>query len=133
MRDADGLDHPCAFQFNWRCAQVVEQPHTRAKQDGHQVKMYFIQQARFQALLQEDRGADDDILIPGGLLGLFDGAFNAIRDEREQRSWLDPFLWDGMGHGKSRHALGGLAAPTTGDIEGLPSRHHRPGCLGCCL
>ena len=121
-----GLDHPRAFQFNWLSAQVVEQSDTSTKKEGHQVNIYFVKNSGFEALLGNTSGTYSDILVPCDSFCLFNGAFNAIRDERERRSFLDPFLWDCMGNDKMRYTERGFAAPRTGDIERPPTRHQRP-------
>ena len=79
-----GLDHPGAFQFNWFCAQVVEISDTLSEQDGHQVDAYFVNQPGLDALLHNIRAVYRDILVAGDRSGLFNGAFNAVRDERER-------------------------------------------------
>src|SRR5512145_2862866 len=103
---AGGLDRSDAFQFDWLCTQVVEQPDTITKQDRRHVNIYFVHQSRLEALLQDTGGAYDDILVPRGFLGLTNGAFNAIRDKGERRSFVDPFLRDGMGNNKTRPPRG---------------------------
>lgn len=42
MSDAGPLDYPCDLQSNGLTTQVVEQPDTCAKQDGHQVDVYLV-------------------------------------------------------------------------------------------
>ena len=126
MCDPGRLNHPGAFQLNWRNAQVVEQSDTVTEQDGHQVDLYFVKQLGLEALLHDIRARYGDILVPCGFLCLTNGTFNAICDEGEGRSFLDPFLWDGMGNDKIWSTPRRFAAPSAGDIEGPPSCHRRP-------
>ena len=124
---AGGLDRSYAFQFDWLCTQMVEQPDTTAKQDRHHIYIYFVKQPRLETLLQDTGSAYDDVLVPRGFPGLTNGAFNAISNKGEWRSFLDPFLGDGMGDNETR-CPGGMAAPAPGDIKGSPSPHSRPVC-----
>src|SRR5688572_2890057 len=89
------------------------------------VDMDLVHQSQVEALLQDTGGAHDDILFAGGLLCLMNGAFHPIGDKGERRSFVDPFLWDGMGDDKSRRPRG-MAAPGPGDIKGSPSPYPRP-------
>lgn len=89
MRYPTGFFHLRAFQFNWRSRQVFEQSDTCAEQDGHQVDMDFVKQSRFYALLRDTCGGYGDVLVACDRFCLFNGAFNAVGDEREQRSFLD--------------------------------------------
>src|SRR6266498_2946840 len=110
------LDHPRAFQFNWFSAEMLEQSDTLSKQDGHQIDGYFVKKPGCEALLHDLRGGYGDILISCCIFCLPNGAFNAIGDEGEWRSFRDPFLWDAMGNNKTR-CKGVIAAPGAGDIE----------------
>ncbi len=109
---ARSLDHSGAFQFNWLSAEMLEQSDALSQQDGHQIDGYFVKQSHFYALLHDLRGGYDDILIPCCMFCLANGTFNAICDEGERRSSLDPFLWDAMGNNKARYV-------TTRRISGL--------------
>jgi hypothetical protein len=120
-----GIDHTCAFQFNRLNAYILEQSGTASEQDGHQVDMDFVKQSGLEGLLRDTRRGDGDILVPGGLLGLANGAFNPVGDEDERRSVLYPFLWDCMGNHKTRFK-GGMAAPGPGYIEHSTSCYHCP-------
>ena len=88
MCDASSLDHPGAFQINTTRSEIVEQPDSCPKQDRHQIDMDFIQQSGLDALLGDSRAGYGDVLVPCGLLCLTNGAFNAIGDEGEGRSFL---------------------------------------------
>jgi len=50
---AGSLDHSDAFQFDWLCVQMVEQPDATAKQDRRQVDIYFVKQPCLEPLLQD--------------------------------------------------------------------------------
>src|SRR3712207_967827 len=58
--------------------------------------------------------------------GLLYGAFDAVRDERERRSLVDPFLRDRVGDDEGRYAQRRGPTPPVGDVESSPSRHKRP-------
>src|SRR5262245_62594932 len=116
MCDPRVFDEPYAFQFNWLGTEMVEQSDTLSEQDRRQVDMDFVEQPGLEALLRETRGGYRHILVACGLLCLTNGAFNAVGDECERRSLLDPFLWDGMGNNKTRR-MGRIAAPGPGDVE----------------
>jgi hypothetical protein len=93
-----GVYHPRAFQFDGPHAQeVVEQSDAVAEQDGHQVHVYLVEQSSPDALLGDAGGAHGDVLVARDRSRLLDGAFDAVRDERERRSLVDPFLRGGMG------------------------------------
>lgn len=130
MRDSRPLNHPDIFQLDGFSPQMLEQWDTLSKQDGCQVDINLVDKTSLEALLQDIRAKYVDILIPCDSLGLANGAFNAVGDERERRAWLDPFLWDGMGDDKIRSTPGRFATPRTRNIKGSPSRHGRPYCFG---
>ena len=65
---------------------MLEQSGTFSEQYGHQVDMYFVKQSGLDALLRDTSGTYTHILIGCDRFCLFDGAFNAVRDERERRS-----------------------------------------------
>ncbi len=46
--------------------------------------MDFVHQTGIEALLQDARGADDNILLSRSLLCLTNGTFNTIRDKDER-------------------------------------------------
>ena len=45
MGYARRLDHPRAFQLNWRSLQAIEQPDTIAEQNGHQIDVDFVEKS----------------------------------------------------------------------------------------
>ena len=104
MRYPGGLYHPRAFQVDWPCTQMVEQPDTVPEQDGYQVDVYLVKKPRFDALLRDARGAYSDVHVARYCSCLLDGAFDAIRNESERRSFVDPFLRDRMGDNEGRYA-----------------------------
>src|SRR5215211_2792603 len=132
MRDTRSLCHPGALHLDRPRAQVVEQSNTVPEQDGYQVYVYLVKNSRPYALLHDTRGAYGDVLVARDLLCLLDGALDAVRDEREGRSLVNPFLRDGMGDDEGRYAQGGAATPPVGDVERPPSGYKRPH-LGVCL
>src|SRR5215208_5638318 len=87
--------------------------------------MDLVHQAGVETLLQDTGSADDDILIPGGLFCLTNGAFNAIGYKGERRSFIDPFLWDGMREDETGRPRG-MTAPGSGDVKGPASPHPGP-------
>ena len=97
-------------------------PKEEVDQRLHQI-MKNIHQTCVETLLQDTRGAYDDILIPGGFLGLTNGALNPINDKGEWRSFLDPFLRHAVGEHDDGHVHGMPASPGTGDIERPPGCH----------
>jgi hypothetical protein len=125
-----GLDHPRAFQLNWLGAQVVEQSDTTTEQDGHQVDMDFVKQSGLEALLGDAGGAYRDTLVPCNLPGLLNGAFYAVGDESERRSFLDPFLRNGMGNHDDWYVHRVSAMPRIGDVKCPASCHQSPDCIG---
>ena len=126
MRYPRGRYHPRAFQFDWLIAQVVEKSDTVTQQDGHQIDTYFVNQSGPDALLRNIRAVYNDVLVTCDCFCLFNGALDAVRDEGEGRSCLDPFLGDGMSHHKDRDVQGMSATPPMGEVELSPSRHQRP-------
>ncbi|GEM_PF-5911028 len=46
--------------------------------------MDFVKQSGLEALLGDARAGDGNTLVPGGLLCLPDGTFNAVGDENER-------------------------------------------------
>src|SRR5918997_4274003 len=108
MRDPCPLDHPGALQLYRLGAQMVEQPDAPSEQDGHQVYVYLVEQPRPDALLRDASGAHGDVLVARDRFRLLDGAFDAVRDERERRSFVNPFSGDGVGDDEGRYAQGGL-------------------------
>jgi len=127
MGDTRSLDDTDCLQLNRINAQVVEQPDTLPEQDWHQVDTDFVEQPCPQALLDDMRAADTDVLVHCNLLCLFNGAFDAIRDEGERRSFLHPFLRDIVGHDKDRRAQRVFAALRARHIKHSASRHNGPG------
>jgi hypothetical protein len=70
--------------------------------------MYLVKKPRPDALLRDAGGAHSDVLVARDRFRLLDDALDALRDERERRSLVDPFLWKGMGDDEGRYAQGGL-------------------------
>ena len=103
-----GLDHPRTFQLARPRSQMVEQSDAVPEQDGHQVHVYCVLESGPDALLGDACSANGGVLVARDRLRLLDGAFDAVRDERERRSLVDPFLRDGMGDDEGRYAQGGL-------------------------
>src|SRR5215210_7316449 len=127
VRDTRTFDHLRTLQFDRPRAQMVEQPDAVPEQDGHQVDVYLVEQTRPDALLHDARRAHGDVLVGRDFSGLIDGALHAVRDERERRSFVDPFLRGlPVGDNERRHAEGRTSAPTVSDIEGPPPRYERP-------
>jgi hypothetical protein len=112
VRYPGGLYHPRALQFDRLRAQMLEQPNATPEQDRHQVYVYLIKKSRPDALLRDTGGAHSDVLLACGFLCLFNSAFDAVRDEGERRSFVDPFLGDRMGDDEGRYAQGGGCHPT---------------------
>src|ERR687897_1806470 len=106
VRYPGALDHLRAFQFDWPRTQMVEQPNTPSEQDGHQVDVYLVEESRPYALLRDARGAHGHVLSTRGRFRLLDRAGDAVRDKRERRSFVDPFLWDRMGDDEGQYAQG---------------------------
>jgi hypothetical protein len=100
---------------------MLEQPLAVAKQHGRQINVDLVQQPRLQALLDDVRAANDDMPVPGNALSLFDGARNAVRNEGEWRTFLDPFLWRRMGDDERAPTIRRITTPRAGDIEIVPS------------
>jgi hypothetical protein len=94
MCNPSALDHLGALQFDRLGAQVVEEPDAVPEQDGHKVNMYLLKKSRPDALLRDARCAHCNVLLARCLLRLLYGAFDAFRDERERRSFVDPVLRD---------------------------------------
>src|SRR5919202_6712058 len=93
--------------------------------------MYLVKKSRSDALPGDARGAHSDVLVARGRFRLLYGAFDAVRDERERRSFVDPFLWDRVGDDEGGYAQGRSATPPVGDVERPPSRHERPHLALC--
>src|SRR5215207_10630192 len=104
---------------------MVEQSDTVSEQDGHQVDLYFVEQSRSDALLRDTGGAYTDGLVACYCFRLLYGAFDAVRDERERRSFVNPFLRERMGNDKDRYVHGVPATPRICYVERPPSRHQR--------
>ena len=105
---------------------MVEQAYTSSEKDGHEVDGDFVEESGPQALLHDTRSAYGDALVARYGLRLFDRALDAFRDERERRSFVDPFLWNHMGNDEDRYVHGVSAAPRVGDVERPASRHKSP-------
>src|SRR3954464_14446639 len=84
--------------------------------------MQFIEQTGFEALLHDAGGADNNVLIPGGVLRLANSTFNSIGDKRKRRSFRGPFLWNCMSDNKARRSRR-VAAPGLRDIKGSAPPH----------
>src|SRR5215213_9789886 len=123
VRYPGALDHLRAFQFDRPRAQMVEQPNSPSEQDRHQVYVYLVEESHPDALLRDARSAHGDVLVACDRFRLRYGAFDAVCDERERRSFVDPFLWDRMGDDKGGDAQGGSASPPVGDVERSPPRY----------
>src|SRR5262245_19632471 len=102
MGDSRSLGHVRSFQLNWPSAKMIEQPDTSAQQEGHQIDTDLVKQAELDALLGNARARYIDIPVLCGLLRPANGALNAICHEREWRSLVEPRLWGGVGHDKTR-------------------------------
>src|ERR671921_2850037 len=126
VRDPSSLEHPGALQLDRFGAQVVEQPDAVPEQDRHQVDVYLVEESRSDALLHEARADHADVLVACDRFRLLYGTFEAVRDERERRSFGNPLLWDRMGNNKDRYVQGVSATPPIGEVECPPSRHQRP-------
>ena len=87
---------------------MLEQSNTPSEQDGRQVDVYLVKQSGSYALLGDASGAYGDILVLCDRSCLLDGALDAVGDEREGRSFVDPFLGDRLGDDEDRYAQGGL-------------------------
>ena len=87
---------------------MLEQADAPSEQDRHQVYVYLVEKSGLEALLRDARGAYGDVLVACYGFGLLYGAFEAVRDERERRSLVDPFLRDRVGDDEGRYAQGGL-------------------------
>src|SRR5215211_9179668 len=127
MRHPSALDHPRALQVDRPGAEVVEQADAAPEQDRHQVDVDLVQESCPEALLHDAGGAHADVLVAGNRLRLLQGAFEAVGDEGERRSVIDPRWWDRAGHDKDRDIQGVVAAPPMGEIEGPAAEHQRPG------
>jgi hypothetical protein len=84
MGHPSALDHPRGLQVDRPGAEVVEQSDAAPEQDGHQVQVDLVQESRSDALLDDAGGAHADVLVAGDRLGLLQGAFQAVGDERER-------------------------------------------------
>lgn len=102
MGDTGRFDHPPAFKRDRRRAQVVEQPTTATEQDGRRVDPYLVEQPGLDAPLHAGRAAYSDTLVTRRFPCLTNGTLKASGDEGEGRSFLAPFLRDGMGDDKTR-------------------------------
>src|SRR5919206_2901013 len=105
---------------------MLEQSDTVPEQDGRQVDVYLVKKSRSDALLRDAHGPNSDVLVARDHFRLLYGAFDAVRDERERRSFVDPFLWDRVGDDEGGYAQGGSATPPIGDVERPPSGYKRP-------
>src|SRR3954466_11159957 len=110
MRDTCTLDHPGAFQLN-RLGALVEQPDAIPKQDRHKIEVYLVKKSRSEALLHQVRTDHADVLFTRGRFRLRYSAFEAIRNERKRRPFVNPLLRDRMGKHKDRYAQRMSAAP----------------------
>src|SRR5215210_7167613 len=104
---------------------MLEQSDTPSEQNGHQVDVYLVEKSGPYALLRDARGAHGDVLVPRDRSRLLDGALDAVRDEGEGRSFVDPLFGNRVGDDEGRYAQGRSAAPPVGDIERPPPRHER--------
>src|SRR4029450_5278459 len=111
MGHPGALDHPRALQVDRPGAEVVEQADAAPEQDGYQVDVDLVQESRSDALLHDAGGAQADVLVAGHPLGLPEGAFEAVGDEGERRSFIDPRWWDRAADHKDRDIQGVFATP----------------------
>src|SRR5215213_8266597 len=119
-----GLDYPRALQPDGLGPQqMLEQSDTPSEQDGHQIDVYLVKKFGPYALLRDASSAYGDVLVLRDRFRLLDGALDAVRDERQRRSFVEPFLGDRVGDDEGRYTQGGSAAPPMGDVERPPSRH----------
>src|SRR3712207_1135507 len=125
MCDPRALDHPRALQLDRPRTQVLEQPNAVPEQDGHQVNVYLVEEPGPDALLHDARGAYGDVLLARGRFRLLYGALDTIRDERERRPLVYPFLRNGVGEDKGWYPQGGAATPPVGDEIGRASCRER--------
>src|SRR5215216_564149 len=132
MRYPGSLDHPGALQLDRPGAQMVEHPDAVSEQDGHQVDVYLVEESRSDALLHQARADHADVLVARDRFGLLSGAFEAVRDEPERRSFVNPLLWDCMTNNKDRYVQGVSGTPPIGEVECPAARHQRP-CRCACL
>jgi hypothetical protein len=102
------LDHLRAFQFDRPRAQAVEQPDAVPEHDGRQVYVYLVEEPRPNTLLHDAGGPHGDVLVARDRFRLLNGALDAVHDERERRSFVDPSLRDRVGDDEGRHTQGGL-------------------------
>src|SRR5215211_7303014 len=126
MGHPSALDHPRALQVDRPGAEVVEQADAAAEQDGYQVDVDLVEESRPDALLHDARGAHADVLVAGDRFRLLEGAFQAVGDEGERRSFVDPLLWDRAANNKDRYVQGVFATPPIGEVEGPSTEHQRP-------
>ena len=126
MGDPSALDHPGDFQVDRPGAEVVEQADATPEQDGHQVDVDLVQESRSDVLLHDARGAHADILVTGDRFGLLQSAFQAVGDEPERRSFIDPRWWDRAADNKDRHIQGVVATPPMGEVEGPTTNTNAP-------
>src|SRR5450432_4235454 len=133
MCHASAFNNAGAVQFNWRGGEVVEQSYTCAKQHGNEVDMYLVNQSSIEALLRDGPTAYRNTLTSGDFPGLFNGAFDAVRDEREGRPFLEPLLRDAMGNNHHRYIQRMFATPGMRDVKCPASVDQCPDCLACVL
>src|SRR5215210_6006042 len=90
--------------------------------------MYFVQQTKLEALLDEAGRAHRDVLLAGRSPGLFYRTLHAIGNERERGAFVVPAFGNGVGDDEDRDvfAYGMPASPTIRNVERPPSRHDRP-------
>src|SRR5215216_6540017 len=87
---------------------MLEQSNTPSEQDGHKIYVYLVKNSCPEALLHDARRPHRHVLLTRNRFRLLHGALDTLRDERERRSLVDPFLWDRMGDDEGRYAQGGL-------------------------
>src|SRR5215216_630965 len=105
---------------------MLEQSNTPSEQDGHKIYVYLVKNSCPEALLHDARRPHRHVLLTRNRFRLLHGALDTLRDERERRSFVDPFLWDRMGDDEGGDAQEGSASPPVGDVERSPPRYKSP-------
>jgi hypothetical protein len=80
----------------------TKKPDPLSEQYSHQVDAYFVNQPGLDAPLSNVSATYADGLVARDRTCLFNGAFDAIRDKGEGRSFVNPSLGRRMGNDKVR-------------------------------
>lgn len=89
MCDTGRFGYPLPVQLNWFGAEIFKEADALSEEDGDEVKMDFVEQARLKVLLGGvGTTHDHDVSIPGGGLCLCQRACGTVRDEIVGRSAL---------------------------------------------